>query len=165
MNKRILVCNTGCMDRPFQHHRPIVVPPDPIPVANPRPNQYLEAMNNPIAIKDSNRQVMNDGQGRTLTVTPTDTYQIPAYPFSDWYMLRAVGGSAMMIMVRDDAYAVQVKNDVQATTSPGAVPEFTKIPNPNPPNSAYNNLNLTTKQPNQSGDKYNYPVILPLAGA
>lgn len=41
-NLRLLVCSR-CMDKPFEHNRPIVVPPDPVPVKNPRPdlNQLL----------------------------------------------------------------------------------------------------------------------------
>jgi hypothetical protein len=40
INKRILVCNT-CMDEPQQQLRAIVVPPDPIPIVNPRIESYI----------------------------------------------------------------------------------------------------------------------------
>lgn len=36
-NLRLLVCY-DCQDKPFEHNRPIVVPPDPVPVRNPRPD-------------------------------------------------------------------------------------------------------------------------------
>lgn len=36
-NLRILVCER-CLDIPFEHNRPIVVPPDPLPIRNPRPD-------------------------------------------------------------------------------------------------------------------------------
>jgi hypothetical protein len=38
-NKRILVCHT-CMDKPQEQLRTIVVPADPIPIANPRPGEF-----------------------------------------------------------------------------------------------------------------------------
>jgi hypothetical protein len=41
-NKYILVCRT-CMDVPFQHNRTIILPPDPVPIANPRPENYVLA--------------------------------------------------------------------------------------------------------------------------
>ena len=39
MNIRLLVC-TRCTDKPFEHNRPIVLPPDPPPKLNARPEQY-----------------------------------------------------------------------------------------------------------------------------
>lgn len=39
-NLRILVCDI-CLDKPFEHYRPIVVPPDPPPIMNARPEQFL----------------------------------------------------------------------------------------------------------------------------
>jgi hypothetical protein len=36
MNLRLRVCYR-CMDKPFEHNRPIITPPDPQPVLNPRP--------------------------------------------------------------------------------------------------------------------------------
>lgn len=29
-----------CMDKPFIHNRPIILPPDPMPVKDPRPENY-----------------------------------------------------------------------------------------------------------------------------
>ena len=39
INKRILVCNT-CMDTPQQQLRAIIIPADPVPISNPRVEQY-----------------------------------------------------------------------------------------------------------------------------
>jgi hypothetical protein len=39
INKRILVCQT-CMDAPQQQLRTFALPPDPVPIQNPRPEQY-----------------------------------------------------------------------------------------------------------------------------
>lgn len=35
-NLRILVCDI-CLDKPFEHYRPFVLPPDPVPIKDPRP--------------------------------------------------------------------------------------------------------------------------------
>lgn len=42
-NKQILVCKT-CLDIPQPQLRTIVIPPDPIPIANPRPENYAETV-------------------------------------------------------------------------------------------------------------------------
>lgn len=42
-NLRILVCNR-CLDVPQEQFRPVVVPPDPVPTRNPRPDQYRLAI-------------------------------------------------------------------------------------------------------------------------
>lgn len=42
INKRILVCNR-CMDNPQQQLRAIVLPADPVPILNPRPEQFERA--------------------------------------------------------------------------------------------------------------------------
>jgi hypothetical protein len=39
VNLRILVCDT-CMDVPQDQLRPKATPPDPVPVSNPRPENY-----------------------------------------------------------------------------------------------------------------------------
>jgi len=46
-NLRVLVCHS-CMDRPNEQLRTIILPPDPQPVMNPRPENYLNA-NNPMS--------------------------------------------------------------------------------------------------------------------
>lgn len=42
-NLRSLVCNT-CLDKPQPQLRTIVIPPDPVAVLNPRPEQYAVAV-------------------------------------------------------------------------------------------------------------------------
>lgn len=39
MNIRLLVCEP-CYDKPTEQRRPIVLPPDPVPRTNPRPEGY-----------------------------------------------------------------------------------------------------------------------------
>lgn len=41
-NLRIRVC-PRCMDSPFIFYKPIVYPPDPVPVQDPRPQNFVEA--------------------------------------------------------------------------------------------------------------------------
>src|SRR5215469_233834 len=43
-NKRILVCQP-CVDEPAEFLRTIILPPDPIPIANPRPEPYPHDLN------------------------------------------------------------------------------------------------------------------------
>lgn len=43
-NLRILVCRT-CMDMPQEGLRTIIIPPDPVPISNPRPEAYDSANN------------------------------------------------------------------------------------------------------------------------
>jgi hypothetical protein len=42
VNKRILVCGP-CVDRPQEQLRAIILPADPMPILNPRPEQPIEA--------------------------------------------------------------------------------------------------------------------------
>lgn len=42
INKRILVCH-GCLDEPATQLRAFVVPPDPLPIMNPRVQDYVTA--------------------------------------------------------------------------------------------------------------------------
>lgn len=42
INKRLLVCNS-CMDDPQQQLRAIVIPADPMPIMNPRPEMFERA--------------------------------------------------------------------------------------------------------------------------
>lgn len=39
-NLRLLVCTTDCLDKPQPQLKSIVIPADPTPVLNPRPEQY-----------------------------------------------------------------------------------------------------------------------------
>ncbi|MCB8880129.1 hypothetical protein ACELLULO517_07770 [Acidisoma cellulosilytica] len=52
------VC-TPCLDKPFEHFRPIILPPDPVPVYQPRPDLYARQM----------PYIMTDTQGREITDT------------------------------------------------------------------------------------------------
>jgi hypothetical protein len=45
VNKRLLVCS-GCLDTPQQQLRAIVIPADPMPIINPRPQEYRATESN-----------------------------------------------------------------------------------------------------------------------
>lgn len=45
INKRLLVCTT-CYDEPQEQLRAIVIPADPVPIQNPRPERFLDAETN-----------------------------------------------------------------------------------------------------------------------
>lgn len=42
INKRLLVCRR-CMDKPQPQLRSIIIPADPVPIMNPRPQSFVEA--------------------------------------------------------------------------------------------------------------------------
>lgn len=42
INKRILVCTVTCLDKPSPFLKTIVLPPDPLPVKNPRPEFFVQ---------------------------------------------------------------------------------------------------------------------------
>lgn len=48
-NQRLLVCTRTCNDRPQPQLKTIVIPPDPLPVLNPRPENYAETVPSYIA--------------------------------------------------------------------------------------------------------------------
>jgi hypothetical protein len=160
MNKRILVCTKTCVDVPFLHHIPIVTPPDPVPLMNPRPDLYLAAQNGPTNLKDTNGELIRDTNGAPILATPDGTINVPPYPFAGFVMLRADGGGPVtQTAVRDEGYAVQVRNDVQGQGNPAQTPHFNTTP-ATTPNRPYNNLNILNNQPGQVGSQYAFPVIL-----
>lgn len=65
INKRILVCPT-CLDTPQQQLRAIVVPSDPVPIANPRVEYFVDY--------ESNTRITN----QTPTTDPTTGIPVPA---------------------------------------------------------------------------------------
>lgn len=158
-NTRLLVCDI-CYDKPFLHHIAIVVPPDPVPVMNPRPDLYQLMQDGPTNLMDQNQEVLLDTNGAPILATPNGTLNTPPYPFAGFTMLRADGGGPLnQVVVRDDAYAQQVRNDVQRQGPPGQTPIFNTSPSTNP-NTAYNNQNRFNNPSGQVTSQYAFPVIL-----
>lgn len=159
-NFRILVCTRTCNDKPFVHHIPIVVPPDPIPLMFPSPDPYLSLNDGPTNLTDGNLEIITDTNGAPITATPDGVINTPPFPFAGHVMLRApFGGPIQQIAVRDEAYAVQVRNDVQQQLPPGVTPQFNATPATNP-QRGYNNLNILNNRPGQQGAQYAFPVIV-----
>ena len=42
VNTRLLVCER-CLDKPHEFARPVILPADPVPIPNPRPDNYAAA--------------------------------------------------------------------------------------------------------------------------
>ena len=53
INKRLLVCGT-CYDEPQQQLRAIIIPPDPMPIVNPRIQDFVTAETNTRATSGQN---------------------------------------------------------------------------------------------------------------
>ena len=75
MNLRILVC-PHCLDTPQDQYRPIVVPPDPVPIMNPRPELYAPLM--PYIITDTYGNQITDTTGPYSPITATSAPYPPA---------------------------------------------------------------------------------------
>lgn len=61
MNLRILVCDR-CYDEPFEFNRPIILPPDPVPILDARPGFYAQE-EGPPPNPDSLQQFVDDIDG------------------------------------------------------------------------------------------------------
>lgn len=71
-NTQVLVCTVTCLDKPQEQLRTIVIPPDPVPVINARPEPYL------VDERPSNR-VTTAGSIRVATNYPRNSIRI-TYP-------------------------------------------------------------------------------------
>lgn len=71
-NTRILVCPT-CLDKPAQFLKTIILPPDPVPVANARPENYDYDFGN----------VMASQEGSAFITEAQDQYWIPDNSVND----------------------------------------------------------------------------------
>jgi len=81
-NLRILVCRP-CLDIPQIQLKTIVIPPDPLPVLNPRPENYDNEVPSFLMTEDRSAILAEDGSAIIweITDTPTPDPQNPAsYP-------------------------------------------------------------------------------------
>lgn len=78
-NLRLLVCTTDCLDVPQPQIKAIVIPADPTPVLNPRPEQYGATVPNDIATETP------AFQGQDLTTESGDNliWEIETTPLPD----------------------------------------------------------------------------------
>lgn len=58
-NQKFLVCDR-CLDTPAKFLQTIILPPDPVPVANPRPENYARDFNNVMAAEEDVAIVTQD---------------------------------------------------------------------------------------------------------
>lgn len=65
-NLYLRVCDQ-CYDKPFEHYRPIIIPPDPVPVWMPRPDQYAPFL--PFLITATNGTQIIDQNGAAVMAT------------------------------------------------------------------------------------------------
>lgn len=64
-NLRILVCER-CLDKPSIFYAPIITPPDPLPIQNPRPEWFALDENNYRTTQDGNMRVTQDDSDRVV---------------------------------------------------------------------------------------------------
>lgn len=58
-NLGIMVCSR-CYDKPSPQLRPIILPPDPVPVMNPRPENFAAAENNYLSTEGGDHMTTED---------------------------------------------------------------------------------------------------------
>lgn len=102
-NLRILVCRR-CLDVPFVHNRPIVVPPDPVPIMNPRPDLFTPVM--PFEMQDTSGATLYDATANAIGpvlatnghfLTTPSYPPLPTPPVGDYgYYLSAPGGGPVL---------------------------------------------------------------------
>jgi hypothetical protein len=66
VNQRLLVCER-CLDKPHEFARPVILPPDPVPILQPRPDNYAAAEGAP----PPNLYVQQLVTGQNLPAPPT----------------------------------------------------------------------------------------------
>lgn len=83
-NKRILVCET-CLDEPQPNgQRTIIIPPDPLPIADPRPEAYGVEVPSFASTETGDHMSTEDGEQITqeIRVTPNPSTN-PPYTYEE----------------------------------------------------------------------------------
>ena len=77
----ILVCTgaNGCYDRPQPQLRTLIIPPDPMPVLNPRPEQYVTIVPSYMATVQDQHFVTSSGANLTMMIRVTPTQTPPGF--------------------------------------------------------------------------------------
>jgi hypothetical protein len=138
---------------------PVVVPPDPVPIMNPRPDTYALSLSNATTLFDENLEIITDTNGAPIQGTNTGEINLPSAPFAGFVMLRADGGGAMQfVQVRDDAYAVTTTGQPQVQIGAHGIPVFSSTPKTGP-NYGYNDQNNLARVPGQLPSQNAFPVV------
>ncbi len=105
MNLNFRVCRK-CYDKPFEHYRPIIVPPDPVPKMFPRPDLYAPFMAN--MVQDPLGNDVLDPRGQFLQapgaplpvpyISPDAATGVINAIQADRYKLRAPTGGPVIIL-------------------------------------------------------------------
>jgi hypothetical protein len=78
-NLKILVCKRTCLDKPQIQLRAIVIPPDPLPVINARPEMYSVEVPSYMATLANQRFVTTSGMHLTMMIRVTPTQFPPGF--------------------------------------------------------------------------------------
>jgi hypothetical protein len=76
VNLRLLVCTQTCLDVPQQQLRSVIIPGDPPPVRNPRPQDFDIANNDYRVTQADDRRITQDDSPR-VTQENGDDMEIP----------------------------------------------------------------------------------------
>lgn len=75
INLNILVCET-CLDTPAEFLKTLIIPPDPMPVMNARPEAFAIDENDFRITEDGNQRITEDGDDRVIDESAAqDVYQ------------------------------------------------------------------------------------------
>jgi hypothetical protein len=110
LNYRILVCSP-CYDRPQDQKRPVILPPDPIPVANARVEPYAQDETNIRVTQDGNIRV--DQMGDTRVTEPSQWQSFP--------ILTSSGTGTSATVTFNSTYVVSIGATITIT---GMVPNI-----------------------------------------
>lgn len=81
-NLNLLVCKT-CLDVPQVQLKTIILPPDPVPVDDPRPERYSQEVPSYLGTQDGFRLVTMDGDSLVTMIRVTPSPDPPYYYFSE----------------------------------------------------------------------------------
>ncbi len=82
-NRRVLVCET-CYDKPQENgQRTIIIPPDPLPIMNPRPEAYSEEVPSFASTESGDHMVTADGDNITQEIRVTPQPDYPYYTYEE----------------------------------------------------------------------------------
>lgn len=103
INKRILVCDT-CLDTPQQQLRAIILPADPVPILNPRVQNYVDASTD---YRTTQGNTVNSQTGIPVIggdTRQTNPTQLPIFQYG--YILLE---SLVAFLVQEDGYYLNLE--------------------------------------------------------
>lgn len=104
INKRILVCDE-CLDTPQQQLRAIVVPADPVPILNPRTQDYVTAETNYRYTQGNTTDPITGLPVIGGDIIETNPTALPIYQYG-YILLEPLDG----FMVQEDGYFIKLED-------------------------------------------------------